>query len=229
MPERNGDALLLSMAKAVRDSVQEAVDRRLQGTEKDLFVRLGKQIEARSAEADNKILPVLNDCQASVEDLKKCQEAQQDWIKEVQASLGGKLDSLTQSLDEKLTALHNTLAGVIATVERAFADKVKSLEKTYVDHAGVLDKSLADRSEAFVSFLKSLPAPNVNVSVPESAIKINQAPVNVTVPESAINVSVAPAKVELSQPKRKTTITKSILYNDKTGRPDKVVEETEEG
>ena len=102
--------------------------------------------------------------------------------------------------------------------------------------------SLHAAYESLQNMIRSLPIPQVNVSVPENAIKMMPSHVqvnvpheaiqvnvpNVIIPEKSINVQVAPAEVTVALPQRITKVEKSILYDPQSGRPARIVEETTE-
>jgi hypothetical protein len=96
--------------------------------------------------------------------------------------------------------------------------------------------------------VKLLPS-TVNFSVPKDAIQIKQLPTVVNLPKDAVEVKLLPApasvvnvaapnvtlpegaiqvKTLVDLPRRKTKTEKSILYDRETGRPSKILEETEE-
>lgn len=251
------DSELIQVAKAVRDEVLDATDKKLQ---KELQSSL-KSLESNVITSIVKSLDGEKDRHAdelemTVRLTKSIGQAYSKHFEE--------LNSVVKGLGIKLAESENRADRMESIFEKCLEGMAKSYEMNY---------------DRLVETIKMMPMPEVHVSIPSEAIQINQLPSIVNLPEGAIqitqstptitipkdsimvNVTQHPSivnlpkdviKVQVNQTaakmhfpkdaikvnvehktileksKGKTMVEKSILYDPVTGRPAKIMEETTE-
>lgn len=134
--------------------------------------------------------------------------------------------------------------GVLTKVLIEVVPMIKSLvDENVTKRMGMVDARLGEAHEeriAMLNAIRSIPLPQVHVTVPADAITFKQEPaqvkVNVAAPNVRVEAAAAPnvnftvpeKAIKIEAPKRTMKVEKSILYDPQSGRPAKIVEETTE-
>lgn len=126
------------------------------------------------------------------EDLLQATKAIHDSLKN---SLGGQI----KSLEDKVQGFDSEIVLRIGKMfQREFESRIAGMEK----NLEVLQKSHDDSISSILQLLKSLPIPQVSVTVPDKAIEVKQLPSQVTIPKDAITVNVQQKDVVVNIPKQ---------------------------
>ncbi len=142
-------------------------------------------------------------------------------------ALDGNFDRLVgEGLSNRLKAVSDQYDAGIAKLQKTLDAREKKIQDAHAAQLEAIRKSHEDGLTKIHDMLKALviPAPNVTVNVPESAVQVHvpAAQVNVTVPEQAAPVvNVAAAEVTVPPPR----LTKKTLEYDAHGRPVVITEQ----
>jgi len=138
-------------------------------------------------------------------------------------------DQLGAALKDQLKDLELELVLRVGKVlERKFGARLKELEAElrksmqtdYNARVQLLERTYEQGFAHMKALFAALPAPAITVTIPEGSIRA-------VVPKDAIHVQVE-SKTLLEAPARKSVVSKSIVYDQATGRPSEIIEKTHE-
>lgn len=238
------DSAVVEAAKAIYDTVMgefaghvgKAMQPHMKDFESSLMVLMGKTLRK---ELDGEIASLAKDCQDKLDGMKayyedklsEMRKAYDDRLSDMRASseAGQKqLQEIVQALPRPQinvpkNAIHvnvNQQPSVVNIPENAFQVNIDQKPSIVNLPEGAIQLSIPEHAFKF-----NMKAPTVNI--PKDAFKVDMVP-QVVIPDGAIKVNVESKSVIEQQPKRKQTVSKSIVYDENTGRPSKIVETTED-
>lgn len=227
--EKSQEVGLLRSEKSLMSRLQQQGEQTAawqKGQEQEVSSYLAKIIEGELGKAlDSKIAGLQRSFGAGL--VAHVEKAFEEKVKEIQERYETDLlDKMEKRFSSMIHGLVEDRAkGLQQAYEKMNSEAAAFYKEFYRDYETSLAKHLEASHSQLKALLEGMPRPEVSVTVPANSIQIEQLPSQVVLPDRAIQVSI---DQRLSMPKRKSVVTKSVLYDPSSGRPDKVVEETTE-